>query len=155
MSFTSRDTMALNLPTTIDYKNLLLENVRDLLMPESNYDVTIFAGKDQAQQTFRAHKFILSFRSPYCRRLLLVEESEGIVEYTGVEREIETEEMAEYTSDPCTFKFKDISPPVFDVVLQYDFSFIYFLQLMFKTCYNWSILILFQIPGTCTPEYFR
>ena len=127
--------MALNLPTTINYKNLLLENVRDLLMPESNYDVTIFAGKDQAQQTFRAHKFILSFRSPYCRRLL-VEESEGIVEYTGVEREIETEEMAEYTSDPCTFKFKDISPPVFDVVLQYDFSFIYFLQLMFKTCYN-------------------
>ena len=93
------------LPTTIDYKDYLLDDIKNLLRPDSNYDVSISAGKDLAKQTFQAHKFMLSLRSPYFRKQL-------------VERELEeTEGIAEYTGDP--FVFEHISPPVFGVVLQY------------------------------------
>ncbi|CAG8573575.1 4293_t:CDS:2 [Paraglomus occultum] len=98
------------LSTLMDYKSLLLDDIKNLLRPDSNFDVSISAGRDLARQTFRAHKFILSLRSPFFRKQL-------------VEREMEENEgIAEYTGDPCTFNFEDISPPVFDVVLQYIYT---------------------------------
>ena len=64
------------LPTTIDYKDYLLDDIKNLLRPDSNYDVSISAGKDLAKQTFQAHKFMLSLRSPYFRKQLVERELE-------------------------------------------------------------------------------
>ncbi|POG81453.1 hypothetical protein GLOIN_2v1508145, partial [Rhizophagus irregularis DAOM 181602=DAOM 197198] len=48
----------------------LSQNLLETLDDEEYYDVTIEVGKDPDVKTFRAHRVILNYRSPYLRRIL-------------------------------------------------------------------------------------
>jgi hypothetical protein len=48
----------------------LSQNYIELLDDDEYYDITIEAGKDPNVKIFRAHMNILSYRSPYLRRIL-------------------------------------------------------------------------------------
>jgi hypothetical protein len=48
----------------------LSQNLLEILEDDEFYDLTIEVGKDPYVKIFRAHMVILSYRSPYLRRIL-------------------------------------------------------------------------------------
>ena len=48
----------------------LSENLLEILDDDEYYDTTIEVGNNPYIETFRAHMVILSYRSPYLRRML-------------------------------------------------------------------------------------
>ena len=49
----------------------LSQNLLESLNDEEYYDITIEVGNDPYVKVFRAHMVILSYRSPYLRRIIL------------------------------------------------------------------------------------
>jgi len=48
----------------------LSQNLLEILNDDEYYDITIEVGNDPNVKVFRAHMVILSYRSPYLRRIL-------------------------------------------------------------------------------------
>ena len=48
----------------------LTQNLLEILDDDEYYDITIEVGNDPYVKIFRAHMVILSYRSPYLRRIL-------------------------------------------------------------------------------------
>ncbi|RIA85547.1 hypothetical protein C1645_830634, partial [Glomus cerebriforme] len=49
--------------------NLLSQNLLETLIDDEYYDIIIEVGNDPDVKIFRAHRVILSCRSPYLRRI--------------------------------------------------------------------------------------
>ncbi|GBC27383.2 BTB/POZ protein [Rhizophagus irregularis DAOM 181602=DAOM 197198] len=88
-----------------DYRFLpnLSQNLLTILNDDEYYDVTIEVGKDPYVKVFRAHMVILTYRSPYLRRILStnVKKNDGTLAH---------------------IKLPNISPETFQIILRYIYG---------------------------------
>ena len=77
----------------------LSQNYIELLDDDEYYDITVEVGKDPNVKTFRAHKNILCYRSPYLRRTLTTIKNNN-------------------DGDLAHIKLPNLSPEIFQIVLR-------------------------------------
>ncbi len=84
---------------TSQFFSILSQNFIELLKDDEYYDVTIEVGKDPDVKIFRAHMNILCYRSPYLRRALSTNKSDG-------------------DNRLAHLKFPNVSPDIFEIILR-------------------------------------
>src|ERR1700724_3387345 len=86
----------------------LSQNLLEILNDEEYYDITIEVGTDPYVKIFRAHMVILSYRSPFLRRILSDNKKESDATLKHI-------------------KLPNISPEVFHAILRFVFKYIIYL----------------------------
>ncbi|RIA82957.1 BTB/POZ protein [Glomus cerebriforme] len=81
----------------------LSQNLLEILDDEEYYDITIEVGNDPYVKIFRAHMVILSYRSPYLRRILSANKKKNDDTLTHI-------------------KLPNISPEIFQIILRYIYG---------------------------------
>ncbi|RIA87337.1 BTB/POZ protein, partial [Glomus cerebriforme] len=81
----------------------LSQNLLEILDDDEYYDITIEVGNDPYTKIFRAHMIILNYRSPYFRKLLLInkKKSDGSLVH---------------------IKLPNILPEIFQIILRYIYG---------------------------------
>ena len=77
----------------------LSQNLLEILNDEEYYDITIEVGNDPYVKIFRAHMVILSYRSPYLRRILSTNKKKNDGTLTHI-------------------KLPNVSPEIFQIILR-------------------------------------
>ncbi|EXX54927.1 hypothetical protein RirG_230020 [Rhizophagus irregularis DAOM 197198w] len=83
----------------------LSQNFIVLLKDDEYYDITIEVGEDPNVKIFRAHMNILCYRSPYLRRILASNNNRN-----------------NNTNDLVHIRFPNISPEIFQIILEYIYG---------------------------------
>ncbi|CAG8543147.1 555_t:CDS:2 [Paraglomus occultum] len=99
------------IPTAFNLESALLSSLKELYEKQLAYDVTITVGEGPITQEFKAHKCILCVRSPYFYKHFLENK-----EYPAEEG------LALYNSDEAGTFFKEMSPLVFAIMLEYIYT---------------------------------
>ncbi|PKY17036.1 BTB-domain-containing protein, partial [Rhizophagus irregularis] len=81
----------------------LSQNLLEILDDKEYYDITIEVGNDPNIKIFKAHMVILSYRSPYLRRILSTNKENNDRTLTHI-------------------KLPNISPEIFQIILRYIYG---------------------------------